>query len=108
MERHRAAREAYEKALALAPQLRTALWNLGLLCESQKAFRQAENLYLRLVEYYPEAQDAWFRLGYVQLQLGELPACLKAVEACLSLPKKDPETPFDIGLCHWELRNFGT
>ena len=58
------------------------------------------------MEHYPDAQDAWFRLGYVRLQLEEFPACLNAFETCLALPKKCPEALLNIGVVHWKMRNL--
>jgi tetratricopeptide (TPR) repeat protein len=106
LERWDAARGAYETALALEPSHRIALWNLGLLCEARKEFRHAENLYSQLVEYHPDAQEGWFRLGYVRLQLGDLPACIQAFQACLALPKKCPEAWLNIGIANWKMRHI--
>jgi len=86
--------------------MKTALWNLGLLYESRGEPRHAESLYARLVECYPDAQDAWFRLGYSRLQLGELPDAIRAFEACLALPKKCPEALVNIGVARWKLHDL--
>src|SRR5262249_5884745 len=101
-----AAREAYESALRIAPRLRTALWNLALLHEERKQFLQAEELYARLVESEPEAQEAWFRLGYARLQLGEIASAMGACESCLALPRKWPEALLNMGIAHWKLRHL--
>ena len=78
----------------------------GLLWESRKELRQAESLYARLVEHYPDAQEAWFRLGYVRLLLGDLAASIKTLQACLALPKKCPEALLNIGIAYWKMRNI--
>jgi tetratricopeptide (TPR) repeat protein len=106
LERWDGACDAYEKALALAPHLKTARWNLGLLFENRKELRKAEEQYSRLVEQYPDTQDAWFRLGYVRLQLEDFPGCLKAFDACLALPGSCPEALLNIGIAHWKMRNI--
>jgi tetratricopeptide (TPR) repeat protein len=106
IERLPAARESYERSLDLAPEGRTALWNLALLFEAQKEFRQAEGLYARLVKHHSDAQDAWFRLGYVRLQLGDFSASIQAFQACLALPKKCPEALLNIGIAQWNTRNL--
>jgi tetratricopeptide (TPR) repeat protein len=104
--RREASREAYERVLALDPHRRTALWNLALLHEARQEFREAEALYSRLVEAHPDAQDGWFRLGYVRLHLGDFAQSIKAFEACLTLPKRWPEALLNIGIAYWKMRDF--
>jgi tetratricopeptide (TPR) repeat protein len=106
LERWEAASEAYQSALALDPACRTARWNLALLFEARKDLRRAAEHYARLTEQHPDAQDAWFRLGYVRLQLEDYAACLKAFDACLALPRKYPEAMLNIGVAHWNMRNI--
>ncbi len=106
MGRWEEARAAYERALALAPGRRIALWNLAQLCESRKDLRGAELLYVRLVERFPDAQDGWFRLGFVRFGLGDYAAAIRAFEACLALPHDCPEAVLNIGIAHWKMRNL--
>jgi tetratricopeptide (TPR) repeat protein len=106
LDRPEAASEAYQNALALDPACRIARWNLALLCEARNDLLQAEQHHSRLTEQYPDAQDAWFRLGYVRLQLEDYPGCLEAFEACLAHPRKCPEAMLNMGVAHWNMRNI--
>lgn len=101
------ARGAYETALALRPGLRMALWNLGLLNEARNNLRGAEDLYFRLVTHHADAQDGWFRLGYVRLQLADYPGCVTAFEACLGFARKCPEAQLNLGIAYWRMNNLG-
>ncbi len=96
-----AARAAYEKALELDPAQRIALWNLALLHEQRNQPADAEKHYAALVERYPDAQDAWFRLGFVRMQLGDIPGCIQAFECC----RKSPDVLLNMGLAHWKAGN---
>jgi tetratricopeptide (TPR) repeat protein len=79
---------------------------LALLLESRQELGEAEKLYLRLLECYPEAQDAWFRQGYLRLQRGDLPGCKKAFESCLIFQQKNPDVLLNLGIAHWRMRNL--
>jgi tetratricopeptide (TPR) repeat protein len=58
-----------------------------------------------LVEYYADAQDAWFRVGYVRLQLGDFAGSLTAFERCLTFQKKHPDVLLNLGIAHWRMGN---
>jgi tetratricopeptide (TPR) repeat protein len=98
--------EAYERALRLEPRSKTVLWNLALLHESRNRLEEAEKLYSKLVEYYPDAQEAWFRLGHAQLKRADFATCITSFQACLALPKGCPEALVNVGIAHWKMHKL--
>ncbi len=62
------ARESYERALQIAPDLADVIYNLASVLEQQGEKEDAERLYVKLLSRNPEWEDAWFRLGYLRLQ----------------------------------------
>ena len=106
LEQWEPAREAYENALALDPALTAAAWNLALLFERKQRLSEAGSLYSKLVERHPEAEDAWFRLGYIRLHLGDFAGCIQALESCPILQKQGPEVLLNMGIAHWKMGNL--
>jgi hypothetical protein len=57
------ARDAYEKALAMDPQLATAHYNLGLLLRQAGEAHQAMKHFHAVTEIAPDNAWAWFQIG---------------------------------------------
>src|SRR5204863_2553441 len=103
--RHEEARQVYQRVLNdLDPTNRAALWNLGLLLEAQDPGRAIE-LYGRIAELHPAAQDAWFRIGFIRLQRKEYRPANAAFQACLQVEPKNCEALLNVGIAHWRSGN---
>ena len=66
----KAARENYERALQIAPDLADVIYNLASVLEQQgqEGTSRAAIWPAKLLARNPEWEDAWFRLGYLRLQ----------------------------------------
>lgn len=76
---------AYERALALDPELANAWTNLGNVLYRAGDGREAEKMYRRAIELAPRQAEARYNLGYSMLERG-LPdsaaACLREAVEC--------------------------
>ena len=96
------AREAYQQALAVSPELPGVLWNLAIAAERDGNAGEAEKLLERLLAVEPDWQDAAFRLGYLQLKRGEYAGAVDSFEACLKQRKDWLEALLNLGLACWK------
>ncbi|MFN2377116.1 MAG: tetratricopeptide repeat protein [Candidatus Binatia bacterium] len=86
LERHKEAREHYEKALALDPRCASALFNLGVDSVRASEYARAEKYYREALAIKPNAQT-WNGLGY---SLARQRRNDEAVEAYRQAVQADP------------------
>ena len=97
------ARESYERALQIAPDLADVIYNLASVLEQQGEKEEAERLYVKLLARNPEWEDAWFRLGYLRLQRADHRGAAEAFQACVRKRSPWPEAQLNLGLSYWNL-----
>lgn len=85
------AEEAYRKALELAPDKVSALFNLGLLQQRRGELREALRLYREILEVQPQHAWAWYQVGTLYEQWGQDG---RAVEAYADAFRIDPQLGF--------------
>ena len=78
------ARAAFERAVEAAPDRTDLKLELASIVERQGQLGEAEAMYANLVKTNPELENAWFRLGYLRLQLADPAASIPAFEACIT------------------------
>jgi tetratricopeptide (TPR) repeat protein len=66
------ARRCFSRALQQNPNCVDALSGLGSICKAQANYREAVELYQRVIECSPEDGGAWAELAYCYLMLNEL------------------------------------
>ena len=83
-----AARDAYEEALGLDPELVSGHFNLALLLQQQRENRQALRHLREVVERQPDHARAWFQIGFLHEAAGaEGPAVRAYARAYLLDPR---------------------
>lgn len=102
------AQKAYQKALALNPDLAEARYNLGCLAIDEGKFEQAKSELTTYTLRRPNAPDGWLKLGLAQLRLGQsasgnlrsgqVAAADKSFSEGLRLSPQDPEALTGLGL----------
>ena len=60
----------FERAIQIAPDRDDLRFQVAWMAERQGRLDEAESMYSKLVEKNPALENAWFRLGYLQLQRG--------------------------------------
>lgn len=83
-----AARSAYERVLALAPNDVDALNNMGVLLAASRELDGAESMLRRAVRLSPRHTGAWNNLGTVLAQRGQSADAISAFQQALAL---DPQ-----------------
>src|SRR3974377_131798 len=58
------ARESYERALQIAPDLADVIYNLASVLEQQGEKEESERLYVKLLARHPRVGSAWFPVGF--------------------------------------------
>jgi tetratricopeptide (TPR) repeat protein len=76
------------------------------MAERQGQLDQAEALYAKLVAKNPTLENAWFRLGYLQLQRGNNTGSIGAFEACLLKQADWPEAEINLSMAHSNAGDF--
>lgn len=102
------AQKAYQKALALNPDLAEARYNLGCLALDEGKFEQAKSELTTYTLRRPNAADGWLKLGLAQLRLsqsapshlrpGQVAAADKSFAEALRLNPQEPEALTGLGL----------
>ena len=85
------AEEAYRKALELAPDKVSALFNLGLLQQQRGELREALRLYRDILDIQPQHAWAWYQIGTLYEHWGQEG---RAVEAYADAFRIDPQLGF--------------
>ncbi|HET9454879.1 MAG TPA: tetratricopeptide repeat protein [Gemmatimonadaceae bacterium] len=83
-----AARSAYERVLAIAPNDVDALNNMGVLLAASRELEGAESMLRRAVRLAPRHTGAWNNLGTVLAQRGQSADAISAFQQALAL---DPQ-----------------
>jgi tetratricopeptide (TPR) repeat protein len=98
------ARESYERALQITPDLPEVFYNLASILEQQGAKEEAEKYYAKLTAQRADSsEDAWFRLGYLRLQKGDFRGSIEAFQSCVRKRGDWPEAHVNLGIAHWRL-----
>ena len=102
------AEKAYQKALALNPDLSEARYNLGCLALDQGKFEQARSEFTAYTLRRPNSVDGWLKLGMAQLRQAQsvaththsaqLAAAEKSFSEGLRLNPQNPEGLTGLGL----------
>lgn len=85
------AEEAYRKAVELAPDRVSALFNLALLLQQRGELREALRLYRRVLEHQPKHAWAWYQIGSLYEHWDQEG---RAVEAYADAFRIDPQLAF--------------
>jgi hypothetical protein len=85
------AEEAYRKAVELAPDRASALFNLALLQQQRGELRESLRLYRRVLEIQPKHAWAWYQIGSLYEHWGQDG---RAVEAYADAFRIDPQLAF--------------
>jgi tetratricopeptide (TPR) repeat protein len=98
------ARESYEQALLISLDNPEILYNLASVLEQQGLTTEAEAYYRKLTaQHAASSKDAWFRLGYLRLQKGDLQDSVQAFNECVRERPDWPEAYLNLGIAHWRL-----
>ena len=85
------AREAYEEAIGLDPELVSAHFNLALLLQQENERRQALRHLREVIERDPEHARAWFQIGFLHELAGAQGPAVRAYARAFAL---DPRLSF--------------
>lgn len=85
------AEEAFRKAVELAPDRASALFNLALLQQQRGELRESLRLYRRVLELQPKHAWAWYQVGTLYEHWGQEG---RAVEAYAGAFRIDPQLAF--------------
>lgn len=85
------AEEAYRKAVELAPEKVSALFNLALLRQQRGDLRESLRLYRQVLELQPQHAWAWYQVGTLYEHWGQQG---RAVEAYADTFRIDPQLAF--------------
>lgn len=85
------AEEAYRKAVELAPERVSALFNLAMLQQQRGELRESLRLYRQVLELQPKHAWAWYQIGTLYEHWGQEG---RAVEAYAGAFRIDPQLAF--------------
>ena len=94
---------AYEKLIALQPDLPEVYFRLGALYFKMNLLSKAEETYLKLVALKLDVAEAYFRLGYVAERQGDLPKALSYYQKAEVNFSGNPALFFNIGNVYAQL-----
>ncbi|MEM7245545.1 MAG: tetratricopeptide repeat protein [Acidobacteriota bacterium] len=77
------ARQCYDRSLSLAPDLLPTLYRRALVSQGLDDLEQARADYAHIIELGEEAGEAHWRLGFLELDAGELETALASFDAAL-------------------------
>ncbi|HUT81014.1 MAG TPA: tetratricopeptide repeat protein [Candidatus Bathyarchaeia archaeon] len=89
---HEGAIEALQKALEIVPDDTWILFELGLTFSLMNQFKQAEEIYHKLVKLDPLSQDGWFNLALVSRYQLNFKGAIDAYQEVLKID------PYDVGV----------
>jgi tetratricopeptide (TPR) repeat protein len=95
-----------ERALAIHPEYPEALTNLGSACHAAGDYTRAARLFARVTEIAPDLLAGWLNLGVTLLVAGDPRRALQAEMHALGLRPDDAFVLYQVGLCHYRLREL--
>lgn len=95
-----------ERALSIYPEYPEALTNLGFACHMAGDHTRAVQLFERVTEIAPDMSAGWLNLGVTLLVTGDTRRALQAEMHALALLPYDPFVHYQVGLCHYKLRDL--
>ncbi len=95
-----------ERALKICPEYPEALLNLGSAAHVAGDYRRAAELFTHVTEIAPDMLAGWLNLGVTLLVAGDPRRALQAEGRALSMRPDDPLVLYQIGLCHYQLREY--
>ncbi len=95
-----------ERALKICPGYPEALLNLGSAFHDAGDYARAAQLFTRVTEIAPNMLAGWLNLGVTLLVAGDPRRALQAEARALSLRPDDTLVLYQIGLCHYRLREY--
>jgi len=96
------AERAYQRALALSPDLVEARYNLGCLWLSQNKLEQAKAELTAYTLRRSNSLEGWLRLGTAQWRSRDLAAAERSFGEALRLGPQNPEALTGFGLVHFQ------
>ena len=81
-------------------------YNMGIVYEKLRDFKNAQLSYEKAVEIAPEDVDAYYNLGLVYTELGEQEKAIECFETVLDSDNDDSNTYFNIGICYFKQGKF--
>ena len=100
------ARAAFGRASNLLPDRDDLRLQMAWLAERQKQGGEAEQLYSNLVDHNPNAESAWFRLGYLRLERGDAEGGATAFRQCLEKRADWPEAQVNLSIAYSKLAKY--
>ena len=91
LNRPKAARACFMKALGLAPRNFMALFNLGFICLDDNEFAEAQALWERALAVDSEHPDLLQHLGMLYCRRGRYAEAREVLERCDALIRKNPQ-----------------
>ena len=92
--------EAYEKAIALNPQMACSMVNLGTIFFHQRKWQQAEARYLAAMAVDPEYALAAFNLGNLYDERGQRDLALQHYQTALRINPRYSDAHYNLALLH--------
>lgn len=99
--------KSFEKAADLEPKNLLFLKHLAEMAYETRRWAEAKNVLVRILKLDPLDQDALYKLGGVNLNLGQFRAAKKALQKVLQLDPKDPIAYGNLGLVYFRAYEFG-
>jgi Tetratricopeptide repeat len=94
------------RALKICPEYPVALLNLGSAYHVAGDYTRAAQLFTRVTEISPDLLAGWLNLGVTLLVAGDPRRALQVEAHALSLHPDDTLVLYQMGLCHYRLREY--
>jgi tetratricopeptide (TPR) repeat protein len=102
------AKQGYTKVLAEDPDNQFALYNLGLIAQTEGDNATAEDFYRRTLAVDPSFESALFNLAIVRTDQGDIDEAIELYERAIEVNPDSAGAHLNLGLLYLEIGNVGT
>jgi tetratricopeptide (TPR) repeat protein len=97
------AKQGYTKVLAEAPDNKFALYNLGLIAQTEGDNVKAENFYRRALAVDPSFESALFNLAIVRTDQGDTDEAIELYQRAIEVNPDNAGAHLNLGLLYLEI-----
>lgn len=98
--------EAFRAIANANPEIPEVFNNLGAICAAMGRHDEAETAFGRAVELTPDAANPWYNRGLMRFETGNNLGALEDFRQAHTLDPTDPEFLNNLGVVHFQLREW--
>lgn len=95
----------FQFLVSIFPTDASLFYNIGIVYEKLKKFDNAEQSYIKAIEFSPDETDFYYNLGLVYIEKNEYDKAISCFKKVLATDVDDSNSYFNLGICFLKKKN---